>query len=305
LVVSELILATRGSALALWQTRHVAALLEVPAVERVIETRGDVDRTPVLAGRLEKGFFTQELEQALLEGRVSAAVHSLKDLPTVQPKGLCLGAVLARADVRDFLIVRREAVEPREPHVLPLKAGARVGASSLRRMALIRAYGAQTKSEPLRGNVPTRISKLGRGDYEAIVLAAAGVTRLEIDLSAFAVFGLNPRVWIPAPGQGAIAVQCREDDAATRAALATIDHAPTRTAVDRERLMLQAFEGGCSAPFGCLAEGEVAHLGMERDGRWGSTRLSLPMAMTLEEGQSILNSLSVLEVHHDAITQSL
>ncbi|MCU0699829.1 MAG: hydroxymethylbilane synthase [Myxococcaceae bacterium] len=295
----ELKLATRGSALARWQTAQVKARLG-GGVETIIETRGDVDQAPVLAGRMEKGFFTAELERALHEKTVDVAVHSLKDLPTAQPKGLCVGAVMERADPRDWLIVRKDAV--REGATLPVKAGGRIGASSLRRMALIRHHGDGLEPTPLRGNVPTRVRKLGEGAYEAIVLAAAGVSRLGIDLSGFAVFALNPLVWVPAPGQGTIAIQCREDDAEVRARLAAIEHVETRRRVDTERLLLQAFEAGCSSPFGAFLDGARLIIGEERKGRFLVARTELSETLTLEGAHRLLPSLEFKETR-DAVVQ--
>jgi len=293
-VPRELRLATRGSALARWQTAEVRRQLG-GGHEVIIETRGDVDQAPVLAGRMEKGFFTAELERALHERSVDVAVHSLKDLPTIQPKGLCLGAVLERADPRDWLIVRNDAVDRSQS--LPVKAGGRVGASSLRRMALLRHHAPSTVPTPLRGNVPTRVRKLAEGGYEAIVLAAAGVSRLAIDLSAFAVFALDPTRWIPAPGQGAIAIQCREDDAEVRAKLQAIDHRETRRRVEVERTFLQAFEAGCASPFGAFQQGATLHLGEERNGRFLVTRLELSTAPAVEAAKQLLPQLEFEETH--------
>lgn len=296
----ELRLATRGSALARWQTHHVATRLGIATREIVIETRGDVDQSPILAGKLEKGFFTEELERALRANEVDVAVHSLKDLPTAQPKGLCLGAILQRADPRDWLLINRDAVDT--TRALPVREGARVGASSLRRMALLRHHAPWATAVPLRGNVPTRVSKLAaRADYEAIILAAAGLRRLELDLSAFHVVALTPSVWIPAPGQGAIAVQCREDDTATLAALKVIDDAETRRQVETERTLLRAFEGGCSSPFGAYlpSNSTTLHAGLERDGRWALATLNLPWntPLTLEHANRLLADLPLTETH--------
>ena len=301
--MSEFVLATRGSALALWQTRHVAKLLGAPSRERVIETRGDIDGRSILAGKLEKGFFTKELEEALLGETADFAVHSLKDLPTANPPGLVVGAVLEREDPADLLVVRPDAHDPAGDQVLPVKPGAKVGASSLRRMALIKTYGRSLEAAPLRGNVPTRVRKLGNGDYGAIVLAAAGLKRLEIDLSAFKVFRLDPTVWLPAPGQGAVAVQCRARDEKGLEVLARIQHAETRRAVERERLLLQAFEGGCSAPFGCYAQGDALRVGFERDGRWGATQLSLPQDLDFARAKQTIDSLVSLEPFHAPFIQ--
>lgn len=298
----ELKLATRGSALARWQTAQVAARLGGDAREVIIETRGDIDEAPVLAGRMEKGFFTAELERALFDRSVDVAVHSLKDLPTIQPTGLCVGAVLERADPRDWLIVRRAAVD--RSTALPVKAGGRVGASSLRRMSLLRHHAPQLEPTPLRGNVPTRVRKLAEGQYEAIVLAAAGVSRLGIDLSAFEVFALTPTAWVPAPGQGTIAIQCREDDAEVRHRLAAIEHTESRRRVDAERLMLQAFEAGCASPFGAFLSGAQLHIGEERAGRFLVARTELSSPLTLERAHQLLPTLSFQETH-EAITQEV
>jgi hydroxymethylbilane synthase len=287
-------LATRGSALARWQTAQVKQRLG-GGEEIVIETRGDVDQAPVLAGRMEKGFFTAELERALHERSVDVAVHSLKDLPTVQPKGLCLGAVLERADPRDWLVVRKDAVDRTKP--VPVKAGGRVGASSLRRMSLLRQHAPDLAPTPLRGNVPTRVRKLGEGQYEAIVLAAAGVSRLAIDLTPFEVFALNPLVWVPAPAQGTIAIQCREDDAEVRARLAAIEHVETRRRINVERTLLQAFEAGCASPFGAFLQGASLHVGQERDGRFLVARVELAAPLTLEAAHRLLPTLTFKETH--------
>jgi hydroxymethylbilane synthase len=235
------IVGTRGSALALWQTNHVVGRMQIPVQVQTIVTRGDVDRANRLQGaQLEKGFFTAELEAALREKRIDFAVHSLKDLPTRLPQDLDIAAVLERASPCDRLLVRPEAVAEQS---LPLKAGARVGASSLRRDALLKLHAPQATATLLRGNVPTRVKKLVAGDYDAIILAAAGLSRLNLDMGALKVFDLNPRRWIPAPGQGAIAIECRHGDEETKAALQPLLHAPTERATRIERELLRVFEG--------------------------------------------------------------
>ena len=191
---------TRGSALALWQTRHVGSLLSksgATIAERIITTQGDTNLSDRLVGKLEKGFFTQELEAALHAKEIDWAVHSLKDLPTRMPGGLMLGAVLERAPAADLLLVRPEHVD--ETSVLPLKAGARVGSCSLRREAMLKHYASKAVAVPLRGNVPTRVSKLREGLFDAILLAEAGVSRLQLPLEGLAVFRLNPARWQCAP----------------------------------------------------------------------------------------------------------
>lgn len=272
---------TRGSELALWQTRHVTALLGAKGVsvaERVITTRGDVNQSARLQGKLEKGFFTEELEAALRGCEIDWAVHSLKDLPTRQPEGLALAAILPRAPAGDLLLARREAVD--ETRRVPLKVGARVGSSSLRREAMLKRFGPQAVPAPLRGNVPTRVEKLRHGAYEAILLAEAGVRRLELPLDDLAVFQLSPRRWPGAPGQGAVAVQCRADDAEALGVLQALDHAPTRAAVTLERELLRELEGGCTTPFGCYADGAQAWVGLATDAGWASLSLPMPNALS-------------------------
>jgi hydroxymethylbilane synthase len=269
---------TRGSALALWQTRHVSSLLQASGAtinERIITTKGDTSQAQKLAGKLEKGFFTEELEAALHAREIDWAVHSLKDLPTRMPAGLVLGAVLERASAADLLVVRASAVDENAP--IPLAADARVGSSSLRREALLKHFAPTTQALPLRGNVPTRVAKLREGQYEAIVLAEAGVARLQLPMEDLALFRLNPHRWQPAPGQGAVAVQCRADDAEVITLLATLHHAATANAVNTERDFLRILEGGCTTPFGCYLDGSGrASLGLATDTGWARHTVTLP-----------------------------
>ncbi len=248
---------TRGSRLALWQAEHVAACLrrERPGVvvERlVLSTAGDRVVDVALSKVGDKGLFTRELEEALVEGRVDVAVHSLKDLPTEMPDGLALGAVLEREDPRDAL------VGPWTAGLDGLPDGARVGTSSLRRRAQLLARRPDLRVVDLRGNVPTRLAKLERGECDAAVLALAGLRRLGLEHAAGAV--LEPEAMLPAPGQGALAVQCRRGDARVTALLGPLDHGPTRLAVAAERGFLARLEGGCQVPVGGLATPASASL---------------------------------------------
>lgn len=284
--MSSFTVGTRGSALALWQTRHVnervtAALTEAgqPVVRievKIVTTKGDVDQSERLAGKLEKGFFTAELEAELRAGTIDWAVHSLKDLPTRLADDLPVVAVLKRARPSDLLLVRHEAFEERGPEVLPLREGSSVGSSSLRREAMTKKLGPTLEAKPLRGNVTTRVQKLRSGQYDAILLAAAGVERLGLDLTGLKVFELNPTRWPPAPGQGAVAVQARADHGAVKALMARINHLPTAVATERERSFLRVLEGGCTTPFGCYVNGEHAHLGLETKTGWRTARIGLP-----------------------------
>jgi hydroxymethylbilane synthase len=272
---------SRGSDLALWQSRTVLAALRDSGVWSpditVITTRGDVDQSPYLAGGVEKGFFTKELEVALLERRIDLVVHSLKDLPTATPAGLSNHTILPRASAADWLLIRREFHAPRNDGLLPLAAGARVGASSLRRGALLGRFAPQAQSVPLRGNVPTRVRKLGEhAGVDAIILAGAGLSRLSIDLSAFVVIELAPEWWVPAPGQGALAAQCRAGDTEIAAQVGRLTDSACADAAHWEREFLRVIEGGCSTPFGCHVVGARAYLGIAGEHGWMASQVELP-----------------------------
>jgi len=290
--MTEARIGSRGSDLALWQSRTVlAALRTQPAAEwqsdiTVITTRGDVDQSPYLAGSVEKGFFTKELEIAPLERRIDLVVHSLKDLPTAEPAGLVNRTILPRATAADWLLIRREFYAPREDGLLPLRAGARVGASSLRRGALLGRYAPHAKSVPLRGNVPTRVRKLSEGQtVDAIVLAAAGLTRLQLDIAPFAVVELSPEWWVPAPGQGALAAQCRVDDGAIESQVARLADPACVDATHWEREFLRVIEGGCSTPFGCHVIGNRAHIGIATQQGWAASSIELPSGTSTGDSQ--------------------
>ena len=244
------IFATRPSALARWQTQFVISELkaqwpDLTCSETIITTRGDrvLDKPlPEIGG---KGLFTYELELAILEERVDAAVHSLKDLPTVDIPGLIVDIYPQRADARDVWIC------PDGYSLDNLPAESVVGTSSTRRSAQLLARRPDLKVEPIRGNVDTRIRKALAGQYDAIILAAAGVNRLELD--EHITHNLPFDVMMPAPGQGALGIQYRAGDAETQHLLKAIDHTPTRLAVTAERAFLGALGGGCSLPVGAFA----------------------------------------------------
>lgn len=245
-------LGSRGSRLALWQAEHVKRRLEAgqPGLHveiRVLHTTGDRITDVPLARIGDKGLFTKEIDRAVASGEVDAAVHSLKDVPTRLAGGLCLGAVLEREDPRDVY-----APAPGRPQALDaLPPGARVGTSSLRRRAQLLHRRPELVVEDLRGNLDTRIARLREGRYDAVVLARAGVRRLGLEDAVGQV--LEPPAWLPAVGQGALAVACREDDGRTRALLAPLDHPETAAATAAERAFLRALEGGCQVPIAALA----------------------------------------------------
>jgi len=249
---AAVILGTRGSALARAQTELVAALLASvrPAAAlstQVLSTAGDRTQEsgeplPEIGG---KGLFTAELERALLEGEIDIAVHSLKDLPTQEAACVVVGAVMSRQDVRDCLVARSAA------SLSDLGEGAVVGTSSLRRSAQLAALRPDLDVRSIRGNVDTRIRKVEAGEYDAALLAAAGIRRLGLE-GAVSEW-LPPETMLPAPGQGALAVQCRADDAAIRNLLAGLDDAEARAETTAERAFLEALGGGCAAPVAALA----------------------------------------------------
>jgi hydroxymethylbilane synthase len=233
----------RGSALALWQARHVADRLAVASELIEVRTSGDLLSDVPLSSVAGKAFFTKEIEDALLAGTIDLAVHSLKDLATTLPTGLTLGAVLAREDPRDVLIGRE-----------PLASGARIGTSSLRRRAFLARWRPDLRIVELRGNVPTRIERLDRGDFEAIVLAAAGVRRL--GLADRVAMTFPAETLPPAAGQGAIAVQIRAGDGEARRAVEALNDVGSEAETAAERALLRRLEGGCQVPVGALARVE-------------------------------------------------
>ena len=272
-VATTLRLGTRGSRLAMAQSQEAASalaqVLGLGSVEMVeIRTKGDAisERRP--AGHLVvgDGQFTGELERALLEQRIDVAVHSLKDLPTASNPALRLGAILERGDPRDCLLSRH----PGRLDGLPF--GARIGTSSVRRAAQLAAARVDVVAHPIRGNVDTRLRRLEAGEYDALLLAAAGLDRLGVLVSEEDRLSLE--VMLPAPGQGALALQVRAEDVAL---LAPLDHAPTRLAVQTERALLRALGGGCLAPLGALAEVLDGQLRLRAayEGRHAFTRVDI------------------------------
>ena len=242
----KLVIGTRGSALATAQTGHMAGRLQDlghEVVIELIETRGDRETDKIVPELGGKGLFTAELERAILDGRVQAAVHSLKDLPTEETPALCVAAVPARVEPRDALVAAGGGA------LAGLPRGARVGTASLRRKALLLHARPDLEIVPLRGNVDTRLGKVRSGELDAVVVAAAGLQRLgrAAEISELLDF-------LPAPAQGALAIQAHAERADVLAALAPLHDAPTAHTVHAERALLHALEGGCSVPIGALAE---------------------------------------------------
>jgi hydroxymethylbilane synthase len=248
-MASALRIGTRGSPLALWQANHVADRLRPVVAPRAVElvhvpTEGDRDQSASLAHIGGRGVFTKEIERALLDGRVDVAVHSLKDLPTQPVEGLVLAAVPPRGPTGDVLVsangIAFDALPP----------GARVATGSLRRRAQLLHRRPDLRLADIRGNVETRLRKLRDDGYDALVLAQAGLERLGLDVAAEV---LDPAWMLPAVGQGALGLECRSDDADTRAILARLEDPTTRRAVEAERALLYHLGGGCQVPLGALA----------------------------------------------------
>jgi len=243
-------IATRRSALALWQANHVAAMLqELPEIEEVtlmpLSTRGDeiLDRSLQKIGG--KGLFIKELEVAMQNGEADIAVHSMKDVPAEMPDGFCVAAVLERANHADAL------VSPDGAQLPDLPQGALIGSSSLRRQAQLKMLRPDLKIEPLRGNVNTRLAKLENGDYDAIILAAAGLERLELERHISQQF--LPSEMLPAAAQGVIGIECLSDNTALRAVLVKLNHGATVQTTLAERAIAKTLQANCQSPVATYA----------------------------------------------------
>ena len=283
-----LVIATRESRLALWQAEHVKALLQAQGHQVQLlgmTTKGDqiLDRTLSKVGG--KGLFVKELEVALEEGKAHIAVHSLKDVPMDMPDGFALACVMEREDPRDAF------VSPRYADLDALPQGAVVGTSSLRRQVLLQALRPDLKIEPLRGNLDTRLRKLDEGQYDAIVLAAAGLKRLGMTDRIRSIF--EPTAMLPAAGQGALGIEIRTDRQDLAQALAPLVHLPTWLRVAAERAVSRGMGGSCSVP---LAAHAVLDAGLMRlDAAWGDPEGILPLVQvqqtapvsTLEQAEAL------------------
>jgi len=253
----KIIIGSRGSDLALWQARHVEAKLKSLGHKieiKIIKTQGDRIQNLSFDKLEGKGFFTKELEEKLLSKEIDMAVHSHKDLPTENPNGLVVAAVSERENPADILLIRKEKVD--ESQKLHLVKNSVVGTSSARRKSQLLHHRADVEIKELRGNVPTRINKLREAQYDAIMLAAAGVQRLDLDLSDLYVLRLHPEEFIPAPAQGVLALQIREKDTELHAILQHLNSPEVARQIAVERRILNLFEGGCQMPLGayCIAE---------------------------------------------------
>ena len=290
----RIVIASRESALALWQARHVQSLLLARYPQLRVEilgmtTEGDRRLEVSLAQVGGKGLFVKELEDALEAGRADIAVHSVKDVPMVLPARFTLAAIGERGDPRDAFVSNRHA------EISALPAGARVGTSSLRRECQLRARFTQLRIEPLRGNVPTRLRKLDEGQYDAVILAAAGLKRLGLEDRITGL--LPPAESLPAPGQGALGIECLDTRSDLIGLLAALDHRPTRQCVSAERAFSRALSGNCNVPLGAYAELEGTQLrlrgfvGAPDGSRLVRGERSGPAAQPESLGQALAESL--------------
>ena len=251
----RLTIGSRGSKLALWQAEWVRKRLSElhPGTQvsiEIIKTSGDIQKDAPLAIIGGKGVFTKELEEALLSGRIDLAVHSLKDLPTTLPEGLTIAAISEREDARDALVLR-EGLAINQPSIKNLPAGCVVGTSSPRRLSQLKHLRPQLVVKELRGNVDTRLRKLDAGEYDAVILASAGLRRLGLAHRISAPIEIEEM--LPAVGQGALAVETRSSDEETASLLASLDDEQTRAACVAERALLRALGGGCQLPIAAHA----------------------------------------------------
>ena len=287
----ELVIGTRGSALALWQTNHVAAMLRErhPGISiriETIQTKGDKILDVALSRIGDRALFTKEIEQALIDGAIDLAVHSLKDLPTTLPDGLSLAAITERHDPYDALVA--------EPGMTieTLPAGATVATSSLRRRAQLLALRSDLNIVDVRGNVQTRLARRRENGWEGMILAFAGLDRLGLDHEISQIIPTS--LMLPAVGQGALAVETRADDEELRTLLVAIDHAPTRFCVTAERALLRSLEGGCQVPIGAYATVEQTTLSLDAVVATldGSTLLRRSIAGAQEESERLGRQLA-------------
>ncbi len=290
---------TRGSKLALWQANYTQEKLKEIGVSSelvIITTKGDKIQHLGFDKLEGKGFFTKEIEEALLNGQIDLAVHSMKDLPTTSPAGLVIGAVSYREDPADWLVIRKEVTDETRLFSLPEKAI--VGTSSARRKAQMKHFRNDIELKDIRGNVPTRLSKLESGAFDAILLAAAGLSRLEIDVSNFKIIPLNPKEFIPAPAQGVLAFQTVVDKKDIRKILQKIHHPEVSKRTNIERKVLQLFEGGCHMPLGVYCENDSLgnyHVWAAKAEHWeGSVKMiRLSSSTSFELPEQVVEALKV------------
>ncbi len=246
---------TRGSKLALWQAEHLQTKLSQNGIEStllIIKTKGDQIQHLGFDKIEGKGFFTKEIEDALLAEEIDVAVHSMKDLPTLMDDKLTIGGLSERADPSDILIIGKHAYDPESR--MKIKKGSTIGTSSIRRKVQLVHFDESLNPVDIRGNVPTRIKKIDEGIIDAVILASAGIDRLEIDLSNYVTLRYNPTEFIPAPAQGVNAYQCRSNDTSMKRILRSIHQSEVSKCTNIERTILRLLDGGCQLPLGAFVQ---------------------------------------------------
>jgi hydroxymethylbilane synthase len=306
----KIIIGSRGSDLALWQANHVLRKVQklgLTAEIKVITTQGDAIQNLSFDKLEGKGFFTKEIEEALLKKEIDLAVHSHKDLPTTSPEGLKIAAVSEREDAAELVLIRKECVD--NSLKFGFKKNAQVGTSSARRKSQLLAFRKDIRISDLRGNVPTRIQKLRDKKYDAIMLAIAGVERLKIDLSEFKVLRLDPKEFIPAPAQGVLALQIREDDHELFQQIHKLNSEKVEDTIGIERKVLNLFDGGCQLPLGvfCIKEDNKFKVWASKSDAWDAMprRLYMESFTTENFSQKIVNKLNSIKGASVLITRDL
>lgn len=252
---------TRGSDLALWQAQHIKARLEELGCTieiKIIQTQGDLIQDLSFSKLEGKGFFTKEIEQALLSNKIDLAIHSHKDLETHPPQDLLIAAVSEREDPAELLLIHPRAFD--DSMLWNLKNDSVIGTSSARRKSQVLAHRSDLIISDLRGNVPTRIAKLRAGEYDAILLAKAGVNRLELDLSDLVCVRLDPKIIVPAPAQGVLGLQIRSNDERTKQLISPLNDTAVHALIAIERKVLNLMDGGCQLPLGVYNDGQFIHV---------------------------------------------
>lgn len=287
------IIGSRGSELALWQARFVQEKLKEKGFDsevKIIKTQGDKIQNLSFDKIEGKGFFTKELEDALLSKEVDLAVHSHKDLPTTNPDGLIVAAVSYREDPSELLMIRKESV--RSKAKLELKPEAIVGTSSARRKSQLLMFRPDVVIKDIRGNVPTRVQKLRDGEFDAILLAAAGIERLGLDLSDLHVVKLDPTEFIPAPAQGVLALQTRHDDTTTINAARSVHDESVEAEIAVERKVLNLFDGGCQLPLGVYCkkkdDEDVFHIWAAKADHWDKSPVCIYLETRREDAAEVM-----------------
>lgn len=306
----KIIIGSRGSDLALWQANHVLRKVQklgLNAELKIITTQGDAIQNLSFDKLEGKGFFTKEIEEALLKKEIDLAVHSHKDLPTTSPEGLKIAAVSEREDAAELIVIRRESADNSQK--FSFKLNAIVGTSSSRRKSQLLAFRNDITIEDLRGNVPTRIQKLRDKKYDAIMLAAAGLERLRIDLSEFKVVRLDPKEFIPAPAQGVLGLQIREDDHELFEYINKLNSEKVEDIIGVERKVLNLFYGGCQLPLGvyCIKEENKFKVWTSKADAWNTMPKRLYFESFTDEGfaEKIVNKLNTIKGTSVLITRDL